>query len=241
MWGRAADRASGQNTGLRSTRRAPTPEDHKRGVFTLRCDHTRSLLEGQGKRRMMTGRATRVIKLSDAPGEKASWGRAAPIVYLWGVAELLFVTNPWQISSRLRVRVLRAFGAEIGDRVTFRPRTRVRFPWKLRIGDDSWIGEGVWFHNQDWIDVGHDVVISQETFLTTGSHAHRRDMGLLTRPIHVEPGAWITSRCMVLGGTRVGRSSLIKPMSVVAGDIPDGSIAEGQPARVTGRRFSEEG
>ncbi len=180
---------------------------------------------------------TRVIKLKAAPGERASWGRSKVIVYIWGIAELLFVTNPWQISSALRVSVLRAFGAEIGGGVIFRPRTRVRFPWKLHIGDDSWIGEGVWFHNQDQIYVGHDVVISQETFLTSGSHAHRRDMALVTRPIRIQPGVWITSRCMVLGGVTVGESALIRPMTLVDGDVPAGAVLGGNPASIVGRRF----
>lgn len=180
---------------------------------------------------------TRVINLVAAPGERTAWGRPRALVYLWGAAELLFVTNPWQISSSLRVRVLRAFGAEIGKGVVFRPRTRVRFPWKLHIDDHSWIGEGVWFHNQDHIYIGHDVVISQETFLTTGSHAHRRDMALITRPIHVEAGVWITSRCMVLGGTTIGSSALVRPMSVVQGDVPAGMIVSGNPSTVIGSRF----
>lgn len=178
---------------------------------------------------------TPVIDLSRAPGERQSWDRPAIIVYLWGVFELLFVTNPWQISSGVRVRVLRMFGAEIGKGVIFRPRTRVRFPWKLHIGDRSWIGEGVWFHNQDHIYIGHDVVISQETFLTTGSHAHRRDMALLTRPIRIEAGAWITSRCIVLGGTYVGRSALITPGTVTTGAVAANTIWNGSPA---GQRFA---
>jgi len=179
----------------------------------------------------------RIIDLSKAPGERSAWGRPAAIVYLWGLVELLFVTNPLQISSRLRVAALRLFGAKIGDGVVFRPRTRVRFPWKLTIGDRSWIGEGVWFHNQDHIQVGHDVVISQESFLTTGSHRHRVDMALITRPIRIESGAWITSRCIVLGGAHVGISALIGPGSVVSGAVPDNAIASGSPLRVTGDRF----
>lgn len=165
-----------------------------------------------------------VIDLSKAPGERAAWERPAWRVYLWAICELIFVTNPWQVSSSIRVRVLRAFGAEIGAGVIFRPRTRVKFPWKLHIGDRSWIGEGVWFHNQDHIRVGHDVVISQETMLTTGSHAHRRDMGLLTRPININDGVWITSRCMVLGGVTVGRSALVRAMTRVDCDVPAGVI-----------------
>lgn len=180
-----------------------------------------------------------VIALSKAPGERASWDRQTWVVYLWGVCELLFVTNPWQISSGLRVKVLRLFGAEIAEGVVFRPRTRVRFPWKLHIGADSWIGEGAWFHNQDHIYIGHDVVISQETFLTTGSHAHRRDMALITRPIHIEDGAWITSRCIVLGGSRVGRSALLRPLSLLDGRaVPEGEVWGGNPAQYVSDRFT---
>lgn len=181
-----------------------------------------------------------VIDLSKAPGERSSWDRPVWVVYLWAICELLFVTNAWQISSGLRIKVLRAFGAEIGDGVVFRPRTRVKFPWKLHIGDRSWIGEGVWFHNQDHIFIANDVVISQETFLTTGSHAHRRDMALITRPIHIEAGVWITSRCVVLGGTRVGRSALARPMTLVHGTVPENAVVGGSDCTVIGARFEAE-
>ena len=179
-----------------------------------------------------------VVSLRDAPGAGEAWDRPKWLVYLWGACELLFVTNPWQVSSGLRIAVLRTFGAEIGESVIFRPRTRVKFPWKLHIGDHCWIGEGVWFHNQDHIYVGHDVVISQETLLTTGSHAHRRDMALITRPIRIGSGSWVTSRCVLLGGAHLGESVLVQPMSLVdATPMPAGQIWGGRPAVYIGERF----
>lgn len=178
-----------------------------------------------------------VIDLSLAPGERQTWNRPAFVVYLWAIAELLLVTNPWQISSGLRVRVLRLFGAEIGRDVIFRPRTRVKFPWKLHIGDRSWIGEGVWLHNQDDVYVGHDTVISQETFITTGSHAHRKDMALLTRPVRIGNGAWITTRCVVTGGATIGDSALVKPMTLVSGNVGAGLIFGSNEPEVQGSRF----
>lgn len=177
-----------------------------------------------------------VIDLSKAPGERAAWDRPAWKVYLWSALELLFVTNPWQISTGLRVKVLRAFGADIGDAVVFRPRTRVKFPWKLHIGDRAWIGEGVWFHNQDHVYVGADAVVSQETFITTGSHAHRRDMALVTRPVRIEDGAWVTARCVVTGGVNIGRSALVKPLTRVDRDVPENSIWDS--SGVVGLRFT---
>lgn len=182
--------------------------------------------------------ACRVIDLSKAPGQRESWDRPRVVVYCWALFELLFVTSAWQPSSRLRVSVLRLFGAEVGHGVIFRSRTRVRFPWKLKVGNRAWIGEGVWIHNQAFVEIGDDAVISQETFITTGSHAYRRDMGLLTRPIKIGNGAWVTSRCIVLGGADVGASSLIVPGTVVGGSIPQNSVwgSNGKPQRL-GDRF----
>lgn len=182
-----------------------------------------------------------VIRLEEAPGSKATWGRPSRIVYSWAIVERLLVRNSWQISSRLRAKVLKAFGAEIGRGVILRPGLRVTSPWKLAIGENSWIGDGVTIHNQDYIRIGSNAVISQEAFLTTGSHAYKTDMALITRPIVVEDGAWITTRAIVLGGSRIGVSALVGPGSVVKGEVPDGHIARGNPARVVKRRFKEEG
>ena len=130
----------------------------------------------------------RVIDLSQAAGRREAWDRPAWQVYLWTAAELVLVTNPWQPSSRLRARVLRAFGAQIGEGVVLRPRLRVKFPWKLKVGDRSWIGEDVWIHNQAELTVGSDAVVSQGTFITTGSHDFSGDMSLRTRPVTIEDG-----------------------------------------------------
>jgi putative colanic acid biosynthesis acetyltransferase WcaF len=150
---------------------------------------------------------------------------------------VLFVSSSWQVSSRLRRAVLVAFGARIGTGVILRPRLRVRFPWKLDIGDRSWIGEDVWLHNQDQLTVGADAVISQGTFVTTGSHAHRRDMALITKPVVIEDGAWVTARCVILGGSRIGVSALVTPGTVVNGDVPDGMVYGQQGGEVLRPRF----
>jgi putative colanic acid biosynthesis acetyltransferase WcaF len=178
-----------------------------------------------------------VIDLSGAPGAGERWDAPAWKVYAWGLVELLLVTNPLQISSRIRRAALVAFGARIGTGVLLRPRLRVRFPWKLTIGDRSWIGEDVWLHNQDQLTIGSDVVISQGTFVTTGSHAVRRDMALITRPVVIGDGAWVTARCIVLGGSRIGVSAVIKPGTVVNGEVPDGVVFGQSGGVVLGERF----
>lgn len=68
-----------------------------------------------------------------------------------------------------------------------RPGVRVKFPWKLVVGANTWIGADVWIHNQDRLTIGHDVVISQGSAITTGTHAFRTDVALRTRPVLIEP------------------------------------------------------
>lgn len=178
-----------------------------------------------------------VIDLSAAPGAPAGLKRPKWMVFSWALVELLLVSNRLQISSAVRVWALRRYGATIGTGVIMRPRTRVKSPWNLEIGDRAWIGDGVWFHNRDRITVGSDVSISQETYLTTGAHAFRTDMALITRPIVIEDGVWITSRCVVLGGAHIGRSAVISPLTVVRGDVPANAILSSAPAVVVGKRF----
>jgi putative colanic acid biosynthesis acetyltransferase WcaF len=181
----------------------------------------------------------RVIDLSRAPGKREAWDRPSWVVYLWALFELILVTNPFQVSSGLRVRVLRLFGAKIGTGVIMRPRLRVKFPWKLSVGARCWIGEGVWIHNQDHIEIGSDVVVSQESFLTTGTHAFRSDMALVTLPVVIEDGVWITARCIVLAGSRIGRSAVILPSTVVRGEVPAGTVFGTPSGKVIGRRFND--
>ncbi|MBM7507670.1 putative colanic acid biosynthesis acetyltransferase WcaF [Nocardioides salarius] len=184
--------------------------------------------------------ATPPIDLSRAPGSRESWDRPLLTVLLWALVEILVVRNSLQLSSRLRISALRRFGATIGQGVIARPGLRVRFPWKLTVGDRSWIGEDVWLHNQDQLVIGTDVVISQDTFVTTGTHAFRTDMALRTRPIRIDDGAWVTSRCMVLGGSHIGRSALILPNTVVKGSVPPNAIYGSDTAQVVGQRFPDE-
>ena len=179
----------------------------------------------------------RVIDLAAAAGAQEAWDRPKWVIYLWPLLEWLFVTNALQPSSAVRVRLLRSFGARIGEKVIIRPRCRIKHPWKLSVGDRTWIGEGVWIHNQGVLDIGADVVVSQESFITTGTHAFRDDMSLVIRPVQIEDGAWITSRCTVLAGSRVRRSALVLPNTTVRGEVPAGCIFGTPAGTVVGERF----
>jgi putative colanic acid biosynthesis acetyltransferase WcaF len=191
-------------------------------------------LYGQGS--MTLDKENRVIPLDQAPGSKASWTKSPAVIALWILMEYFFVSNPLQVSSRIRSIVLRLFGAEIGRNVIMRPRLRVKYPWNLTIGDNSWIGEGVWIHNQDKVTISNDVCISQETFITTGSHNFRTDMGLKMSPVSIEAGVWVCSRAIITCGTTIQESALIPAGSVVSGNVSKATIYD-RESKVPKSRF----
>lgn len=158
--------------------------------------------------------------LRDFSGQGYDKGRGKVWQALWFATQNL-VFGAWWCPRRLRPVLLRAFGAEVGERVFVRHRVRVLWPWKLSIGDDCWIGEDVWLLNLEPITIGSDVCLSQGVFLCTGGHDRRSatfdyDNG----PIVVGDGAWIAARAMVLRGVTVEAAVVVPAGEVVRRDIP---------------------
>ena len=50
-------------------------------------------------------------------------------------------------SNFARRILLILMGAAVGKNVIIRNNVKIHFPWNLKIGDDCWIGEEVWFIN----------------------------------------------------------------------------------------------
>ena len=144
---------------------------------------------------------------------------------LWVAASSLVVERTW-CPSALRVAVLKAFGAKIGQGVLIRQHVRVHWPWKLTIADYVWIGVDAWLLNLEPIAIGSNVCISQGAFLCTGSHDHRSptfefDNG----PIVVEDGAWIAARATVLRGVTIGAGAVVGAGVLITQSLARGSTA----------------
>ncbi|MFJ4044386.1 DapH/DapD/GlmU-related protein [Microbacterium sp. NPDC089987] len=145
---------------------------------------------------------------------------------VWQAAWQLFsgmLVMPWYVPVPVRIAVLRAFGANIGCGVNLRSGVRVHWPWKLTIGDNSWIGERVWILNLEPVTVGHDVCISQDVLLCTGSHDRTSPtFEFDNAPIRIGSGAWVAARATVLRGVTIGERALVGATALVTRNVPDG-------------------
>jgi len=147
-------------------------------------------------------------------------GRLTQVAWL-AVSGLVVVR--WWCPRSLRVAILRRFGATIGEGVLIRHQVRVHWPWKLTVGDHSWIGEGAWLLNLEPIVIGRDVCVSQDVLLCTGSHDRRSpSFEFDNAPIEVRDRAWVATRATVLRGVTIGADATVGACALVTSDVPDG-------------------
>jgi putative colanic acid biosynthesis acetyltransferase WcaF len=147
-------------------------------------------------------------------------GRGRVWQALWFAVSMSLFTR-WWFPASFRPRLLRFFGAKVGNDVYIRHSVRIHWPWKLSIGDQSWLGEGAWFLNLAPIVLGSNVCISQEALLLTGSHDRRSSsFRHKNAELQVGDGAWVCARAILLPGAEVGCHAVISAASVVQGRVP---------------------
>lgn len=167
------------------------------------------------------------------------WNPGAPffIYFLWFCLGSPILATRWMPGSLWRLLLLRAFGASIGSGCLIKPGLRVKFPWRLKVGNFCWIGEDAWLDNLATITLGDRVCLSQSVYLCTGNHNFRSSrFDLLLGQITIESDVWIAAHSVLAPGTVIGSGAVVALASVVSGSVCSGSIVRGNPAVVIGHR-----
>ena len=164
-------------------------------------------------------------------------GRSFPVQLAWFLVGSPLLRCSILSSGAFRSRLLRWFGAQIGEGAVIKPGVRVKFPWKLKMGNHCWIGEDCWIDNLAPVSLGNNVCLSQAAYLCTGSHNWSDpSFRLVTRPIEIHDGAWIAARASLAPGTVIGQHAVIGLSAMASGVIPPYEIHVGNPARFLRRR-----
>ena len=160
------------------------------------------------------------------------------MVQLWWIVQAtLFRLSP-QVMYGWRRFLLRLFGASIGHDVIIRPTVRITYPWKLEIGDHSWVGDDVDLYTLGRISIGKNAVVSQRSYLCTGSHdSESVDFEIYAKPIKIEDEVWVATDVFVSPGVTIHRGCVVGARSTVLSDLPEGAICHGTPARSVRQRL----
>lgn len=137
------------------------------------------------------------------------------------------------------VRVWHPETIEIGRNVYVGHDAMLKGYYKSRmvIGDDSWLGQGVYLHSAGGITVGRCVGIAPFVKMITSFHGEAGrgrpilDVELEFAAIAIEDDANLGLGSIVLPGVTVGRGAQVAAGAVVTRDVEPYSIVAGNPAR----------
>ena len=150
---------------------------------------------------------------------------------LWYFTNVLFFINPLNPSGSIKNVLLRLFGAKIGKGVIIKPNVNIKYPWKLEIGDYTWIGEKAWIDNLGNVVIGKNCCLSQGAFILCGNHNFKKQaFDLMVKEITLEDGVWIGAKSIVAPGVVCKSHSVLAVNSVATTTLEEYSIYRGNPA-----------
>lgn len=150
---------------------------------------------------------------------------------IWYLVNAIFINSYCLPVSACKIFILRVFGAKIGKGVVIKPKVNIKYPWRLKVGNYSWIGEKVWIDNLDEVIIGRNVCLSQGSMLLCGNHDYRKEtFDLITGKIELEDGVWVGANSVVCPGITCRSHSVLSVGSVATKNLEEFSIYQGNPA-----------
>ena len=85
-------------------------------------------------------------------------------IITWYFINALLVRASWNPFMNIKIILLRAFGAKIGRGLVIKNNVTIKFPWKLTIGNNVWLGEQCWIDNLDYVPLVVMYVFHRELY-----------------------------------------------------------------------------
>ena len=178
--------------------------------------------------------------LSQYKNPKNFRGKSKITVQIWWLVQAtIFKLSP-QVLYSWRRFLLKCFGAKIGKHVIIRPTAKITYPWKVKIGDYSWIGDDVVLYSLGEIEIGSNTVISQRSYICTGSHDYTKiDFPIYAKKTLIDDECWLATDVYVAPGVIINKGVVVGARSTVLSNLDSYSIYVGSPAKFLKKRELE--
>jgi acetyltransferase-like isoleucine patch superfamily enzyme len=136
-------------------------------------------------------------------------------------------------------KFINLYGCSIGDNTKIGAFVEIqknsRIGRNCKISSHTFICEGV--NIEDNVFIGHNVTFINDLFprATTDDGQLKEEKDWICTPTVIKSGASIGSSATLMCGITVGENAILGAGSVVTKDVPPGTIAAGNPARVMRR------
>ena len=146
--------------------------------------------------------------------------------------------------GEMRQVLLRELIPDLGEGCTVKPPFLCDYGRFIHMGRNVFINYGCKLVDGGAINIGNDVLIGPGCTIVTANHAvnpdKRRQGYMRLQPVTIEDNVWIGAGVMICPGVSIGKNSVIGAGSVVVKDIPEDSIAVGNPCKVIGKASEKE-
>ena len=140
----------------------------------------------------------------------------------------------YKTNSELRILMSKLIGREVDEGFGLFPPFFADCPQNIYLGKEVFINSGCKFQAQGGIYIGDKCLIGHNIIIATINHDvspyTRRD--LIPSKVTIGNNVWIGSGSIILPGVSIGDNAIIGAGSVVTRNIPENSIAVGNPAKV---------
>lgn len=156
------------------------------------------------------------------------------------------------ISNYAEIDALSIKGVSLGDNVKIGDYTIIRCTGSLKkigqgfkMGNNCGTGDFCFFGAAGGIDIGNNVIMGQNVRFHSENHNFDRtdipikEQGVTNIGIIVGDDCWIGSGVVFLDGVKVGNGCVIGANTLVNKDIPEYSIAVGNPVKVVKNRLEK--
>ena len=152
-------------------------------------------------------------------------------IILWYFTNAIVFKSSFPFPISFKVFLLKSFGAKVDSGVVIKPGVSIKYPWKLKIGANTWLGENVWIDNLDDIVIGANACLSQGVLLLSGNHNFKSSsFDLMIKPIILEDGVWLGAKSVVTQGVTCKSHAVLSVGSVTSKDLDAYTIYKGNPA-----------
>ncbi len=159
----------------------------------------------------------------------------------WGVTWALLASWTPPLLHRWRVLLINLFGGNVDPSCFVYGSVRIWYPPYLTMARSATLGPKVDCYTMDRIEIGAYAVVSQRTFLCTGTHdIHNASFQIGARPIRIGANAWIAAEAFVGPGVTVGEGAVLGARGAAFRNLEPWTVYQGNPAvaKTARTRFS---
>lgn len=140
-------------------------------------------------------------------------------------------------SHHIRRFILRLAGTKIGRGSSIHMGCRFFSLKKIKIGEDTIIGEGIFMDGRAPLTIGNHVDIASQVMIYNSEHDINSEYFYAkVSPVEIGDYVFIGPRAIILPGVVIGKGAVVGAGAVVSHDVLEFDIVGGVPAEKIGER-----